>query len=75
MIFRGSRPVLLRNPIFCEFSGGGGGGGGPDPLNPHLEPHLISFLCFLQEYKLLIYAFIGSVSRDDKHRKSELMRF
>ena len=26
MIFRGSRPVLLRNPIFCDFSGGGGGG-------------------------------------------------
>ena len=28
--FRGSRPVLLRNPIFAViFSGGGGGGGGP----------------------------------------------
>ena len=27
--FRGSRPVLLRNPIFAViFSGGGGGGGG-----------------------------------------------
>ena len=26
--FRGSRPVLPRNPIyFCDFSGGGGGGG------------------------------------------------
>ena len=23
--FRGSRPVLLRNPIFLDFSGGGGG--------------------------------------------------
>ena len=35
------------------------------------------FLCFIQDNKLLIYAFIGSVSRDDfdKHRKGELMRF
>ena len=23
--FRGSDPVLLRNPLFCDFSGGGGG--------------------------------------------------
>ena len=23
LVFRGSRPVLLRNPIFCNFSGGG----------------------------------------------------
>ena len=35
VIFRGSRPVLLRNPIFCDTSGvcvcvcGGGGGSGP----------------------------------------------
>ena len=29
--YRGSRPVVLRNPIFCDFSGGGGG---PDPLSP-----------------------------------------
>ena len=32
LVFRGSGPVLLRNPS-CDFSGGGGGGGGgPDPL-------------------------------------------
>ena len=31
----------------------------------------------VEEHKLSIYAFIGSVSRDDfdKHRKGELMRF
>ena len=28
VIFRGSRSVLQRNPIFYDFSGGGGGGGG-----------------------------------------------
>ena len=32
--FRGSGPVLLRNPIFCDFSGGWGGGGvDPDNLS------------------------------------------
>ena len=31
MIFRGSRPVLLKKLYFCDFSGGGGG---PDPLSP-----------------------------------------
>ena len=42
MIFRGSRPVLLRNPIFCDFSGGGGG---PDPLSSPLDPHMhLNFL-------------------------------
>ena len=29
VVFRGSRPVLLRNPIFLWFFSGGGGGGGP----------------------------------------------
>ena len=31
VIFRGSRPVLLRNPIFCDFFQGRGC---PDPLSP-----------------------------------------
>ena len=40
--FRGSGPVLLKIPIFCDFSGGGGGGGGvrtpcPPPLDPPME--------------------------------------
>ena len=48
-IFRGSGPVFLRNPIFCDFSGGGG----PDPLPPPpLDPcmklaHLNYFLSVL----------------------------
>ena len=35
MIFRRSGPVLLRNPIFCDFSGGGG----RDPLSTPLWIH------------------------------------
>ena len=35
--FRGSGPILLRNPIFCNFSGGGG----PDPC-PTLDPHMLA---------------------------------
>ena len=31
VIFRGSGPVLIRNPTFVIFRGGGGG---PDPLSP-----------------------------------------
>ena len=43
MIFWGSRPALLRNPIFCGFQGGGSGppvhpsgsvNGVWDPLDP-----------------------------------------
>ena len=43
--YRGSRPILLRNPIFCDFSGG------PDPLSPLwirtwvLDPYLVKFTC------------------------------
>ena len=46
--FRGSGPVLLRNPIFFRFSEGGwgGGGGGPDPLSPPLD------LCMLLDLEL-----------------------
>ena len=29
--FRGSRPVLLRKPHFCDLSGMGGGSGSPVP--------------------------------------------
>ena len=32
--FRGSGPVLLEKPKFCDFSGGGGGGGS----GPHVLP-------------------------------------
>ena len=72
VIFRGSRPVLLRNPIFLWIFRGGG----PDTLSPPMDPHLIDpvFYVFYKNI-LLIYAFIGSVWWDDKHRKSELMRF
>ena len=36
VIFRGSGPVFLRNPIFFViFSGGGGGGGGGHLVPPH----------------------------------------
>ena len=43
VIFRGSGPVLLRNPIFFIFQGGGGG---LDPLSPPppLDQHLSFFL-------------------------------
>ena len=34
--FRGSGPVLLRNPIFLWFSRGGGGGGSGPPVPPPL---------------------------------------
>ena len=36
--FRGSIPVLLRNPIFFLIFRGGGGGA--DPLSPPLDPHM-----------------------------------
>ena len=36
MIFRESGPVLLRNPIFYDFSGGGGSGPPLPPLDPPL---------------------------------------
>ena len=36
--FRGSRPVLLRKPIFVIFGGGGGGGPNP-PMTPLLFAH------------------------------------
>ena len=39
-IFRGSGPVLLENPIFCDFSGGGGSG----PPVPPLDTHMGSFV-------------------------------
>ena len=32
--------MLLRNPIFCEFSGGCGGAWGPDPLDPRMVARL-----------------------------------
>ena len=51
-----------------------GGGGGPDPLFLPLDPHLIDPV-FMFSTKLLIDVFTGSVMRDDKHRKSEPMRF
>ena len=35
LFYRGSGPVLLRNPYFCHFPGG------PDPLSPPLNPHMI----------------------------------
>ena len=38
--FSGSGPVLLRNPIFCDFSGGG-----VRTPSPPLDPHMKS-LCF-----------------------------
>ena len=33
--YRGSGPILLRNPIFCDFWGGD-----LDPLAPPLDPHM-----------------------------------
>ena len=40
VIYRGSGPVLLRNPIFCNFPGGGSGS--PVPHNPpHLDPRML----------------------------------
>ena len=39
VIFRGSGPVLPRNPIyFSDISGGGGGGSGP-PISPSGSAH------------------------------------
>ena len=42
LFFMRSGPVLLRNPIFCDFSGGGG----PDPLLPLWIRACLSF-CLL----------------------------
>ena len=39
LIFSGSGPILLRNPIFCDFSGEGG----PDTLTP-LDPCMSSVI-------------------------------
>ena len=36
-IFRGSGPVLLENPIFCDFSEGGV----RTPFTPPLDPHMM----------------------------------
>ena len=37
LFFRGSGPVLLRYPIFCDLSGN------PDPLSPPLDPPMCLF--------------------------------
>ena len=34
--YLGFGQVLLRNPIFCDFSGG------PDLLSPHLDLHMLN---------------------------------
>ena len=39
VILRGSGPVLLRNPIFCNFPGGGSGS--PVLPLPHLDPRML----------------------------------
>ena len=36
VIFRESGPVLLNNPIFCDFSERGGGGSGVPPRQDHI---------------------------------------
>ena len=53
VIFRGSGPVLLRKPIFCDFSGGGGGGSGP-PVPP-LDPRMIFFRLMQISYQTFIW--------------------
>ena len=51
MIFRGSGPVLLRNPIFCNFPGGGESGPPVPPLDPRM---LSSFTIILMGKKELV---------------------
>ena len=61
MIFRGSGPVLLKNPIFFIIfhGGGGGGGGGPDPLSPLLD--LCMFLVSLVALIVLIASDVNLI--------------
>ena len=40
LVVRVSGPILLRNPIFCDFSGGGGGVSGP-PVPPSGFAHVL----------------------------------
>ena len=37
-LFRRSGPVLLRNPLFCDYSGGGGGVGTPSSPSGFAHP-------------------------------------
>ena len=39
VIFRGPEPVLLRNPVFCDFSWGGGQDA-ESPLDPPIHTHV-----------------------------------
>ena len=50
--FKGPGPVLLRNPIFCDFSGGGGG-----PVPPSGSAHVHIFLNkhFICKYKSVVF--------------------
>ena len=53
-------PVLLGNPIFCDFLGGGG----PDPMLPPFDPRmqLKNFMCNFYRYlSLLVYSLFHSI--------------
>ena len=56
--------VLLRNPIFCDFSGGGG----PDPLPPSGSAHVL--LCIWEYFTcydvvvLVILALLDDLLND-----------
>ena len=53
--FRGSGPVLLRSPIYCDLQGG------PDPLPPSLDPR-IAVMCGCQYSLSLPPVFFAELS-------------
>ena len=66
---RGSGPVLLRNPVFCNFSGGGGEAYPCPPLDPRklfrFSLLKVVFVCNLYVPKTNIYIFLFWFKHDD----------
>ena len=64
MVFKGSGPILLRNPIFLWFLGGGG----PDLLSPALDP----CMCSIMSLNTFISVYLSIAEQDPVCRKGRM---